>query len=645
MTNPFNQTGLYQKRRMWTLIGMLMLVVIIPTVCLLWFVSEAVRNERMAVRQKLTEVYQSQLESLPPMLQTFWEQKINKLSAIDPSMSPSERFNKIIGSGLSDSVILYDSSGELIYPCEVESPHIDFTDFNDEWDRAESLEFRKIDDLAAAKLYADIAVKTKDINLKARALQRQVRCLGKAGKKDDAVNIVANVLSKPKYNEARDNNGRLIVTDGQLFVLQSMKESSPVFESALENLVSRVKDYSSPVMPSSQRLFLMKALKEIDNDIEFSTFDAEKLALTYRQLETPQTMAYGLSRVPENDFCKIVSPDQTIVALFEDDRVVRETQTFINSNVLHAGARFVFIKKDLKIDSKPLLRTTAGDYLPDWEIVVNIEDDDLFMAASERQISVYIWTAFLIIVGILILTVITARLFIRQMSLSRMKNDLITTVSHELKTPLASIRVLVDTLIDGKYQDENLVKSYIDLIAKENERLTRLIENFLTFSRIEDKRQTFDFQMVAPEKIVQSVYDNMKHRFESNGFSFELTIAEGMPNIIADRDALVMALMNLLDNAYHYSDKVKSVAIAVYAENGNICFDVKDKGIGLSPETKKKILKPFYQVDQTLSRRGGGFGLGLSIVKSIVDAHHGSMEIKSEQGKGSIFTIKVPEMK
>jgi hypothetical protein len=83
MTNPFKQTGLYQKRRMWALIGMLMLVVIIPTVCLLWFVSEAVRNERMAVRQQLTELYQSQLESLPPILQDYWEQRIDRLSAVN----------------------------------------------------------------------------------------------------------------------------------------------------------------------------------------------------------------------------------------------------------------------------------------------------------------------------------------------------------------------------------------------------------------------------------------------------------------------------------------------------------------------------------------------------------------------------------
>lgn len=201
------------------MIGMLSMVVIIPTVCLLWFVSVAVRNERMAVRQKLTDLYQSQLESLPPMIHKFWEQKIDLLSGIDPGMGPTERFNKMIESSLSDSIILYNKKGELIYPCDTEPPHVDLTDFRDEWDHAERLEFRKNDNLAAARFYADIARKSKNINLTARALQRQIRCLCKAGEKDNAVNIVTDILSKPKYNEVRDDSGSLIVPDTQLFIL------------------------------------------------------------------------------------------------------------------------------------------------------------------------------------------------------------------------------------------------------------------------------------------------------------------------------------------------------------------------------------------------------------------------------------------
>lgn len=627
---------------MWVIVGMLLLVVIIPTVCLLWFVSEAVRNERMAVRQKLTDLYQSQLENLPPLILKFWEQRIDDLSGISLDMNPSERFIKILEKGISDSVIIYSKEGNLLYPIEAEPLALDFGDLSDEWNHAEHLEFRDNDNLTAAKLYADIANKSKNMNLKARAFQRQIRCLGKAGKKDEAVNIIVSVLSKPEYNETLDNNGRLIVPDAQLFAMQSLNDSNPVFMKLFEGLVLRVKSYEAPVMPSSQRIFLMKALREIDNRVEFPAYEAESMALTYSQEKGPKQGKPGLSKISDNGMWQLISSDQTAVALFNQNRFERETQAFINSNILDTDARFLFVLKDTNKDFKPLLRINAGGLFPDWELVIPVEDNDLFMAASEKQVSLYIWTAILIIVGISILAIITTRLFVRQMSLSRMKNDLITTVSHELKTPLASIRLLVDTLIEGRYRDENLVKEYIGLIAKENDRLTRLVENFLTFSRMEDKRQTFHFKVVKPEKIVRSVYDTIKHRFDSGGFSFELKVSDGIPDIVADYDAMVMILLNLLDNAYHYSDKVKSVVLAAYHENGRICFEVTDKGIGLSSDKQKKILEPFYQVDQTLSRKGGGFGLGLSIVKSIVDVHHGSIEIKSELGKGSVFTIKVP---
>lgn len=666
------------------MIGMLMLVVIIPTVCLLWFASEAVRNERMAVRQRLTELYQSQLESLPLELQTFWEKKINKLSAIDPGMSPAERFNKIIGSGLSDSVILYDSKGELLYPCEVEPPDID-ADFIE----AETFEFRKKDYLAAAELYADIAGKSEDINIKVRARQRQVRNLIKAGKIDAAVSIAVGLWSNQEYNEARDNKGRLIVPDSELFILQSLEKSSLVFQNVFENLVSRVKDYSPPVMPSSQRLFLMEELKVIDINIEFSTFNAEEVAsssdllnpghnrftnvsgdglwqivspdgrIAQANLSTldPEILVTLSSKLhvlqpgqskftklpEEKGLWQIVSSDRSTIAFFNQDRIVRESQAFIESNISHLDADFLFVQKDVSNNSKPLLRMAAGDYFPEWELIVQVKDDDLFMTASEKQISLYLWTALLIIVAIVILTIITTRLFMRQMNLSRMKNDLLTTVSHELKTPLTSILLLADTLADKRQKDEALKKEYSELIVSEAERLTTLVENFLTFSRLEDKRQTFNFMIVEPEKIINSVYGSIKHRFESGGFSLDIKVYEKMPTIFADQDAISIVLFNLLDNACQYSDKIKSVTLEAYPENGNVCFKVEDKGIGMSMEAKKKILKPFYQVDQTLSRKGSGFGLGLSIVKSIVDVHKGSIEVESEPGLGSTFIIKIPE--
>lgn len=636
--NIFNQTGLYRKKQIWVMMSMLMLVIIIPTICLLWFVSEAVRNERMAMRQRVTELYKARLESLQPMLRNFWEQRLFRLSQISNDRSPAERFKKMIESGSADSVIIYNTEGELLYPSPPESSAMDLSDQAYEWIRAEELELKSKNYLAAARMYLEVAINTRNTDLAGKALQSHVRCLAAAGKKRSALSVVSGIMSSPRYNTARDCDGRLILPDAQLYVIKLSGENPGwSYNGVMEGLVSRLRDYSKPGLPPSQRLFLMQELKLIRNDMEFSTLAAEQLASVYVQQLDKVSGENTLEKIPGKDLWKTISSDGTVLGIFKGERVLKETQVFIDAN---SKISIDFIPKDSKIYSASYLKSPAGDYFPDWELTVHMEDDDLQLTASKR--TVYLWTAFLIITGIFILSVLTVRLFLRQMSLARLKNDLITTVSHELKTPLSSIRVLVDTLMDGKYQDENLVKNYIELIAKENERLSRLVENFLTFSRIEDKRQTFDFREIEPANVVRSAYDTMKHRFESGGFSFEVTIPEKTPALIADQDALIMALLNLLENAFQYSGDTKSVILALYSENGNISFEVRDKGVGLSLEEKKKILEPFYQVDQTLSRKSGGFGLGLSIVKSIIDIHRGSINIDSEKGNGSTFTITIP---
>ena len=119
-------------------------------------------------------------------------------------------------------------------------------------------------------------------------------------------------------------------------------------------------------------------------------------------------------------------------------------------------------------------------------------------------------------------------------------------------------------------------------------------------------------------------------------------IDENLPFVSADKDAMVTVIVNLLDNACKYSYNDKQIEMRVFVESSQVCFSVKDNGIGMNRRVVKKIFDKFYQADDSLSRRAGGCGLGLSIVKFIVDAHKGRIIVKSEPGKGSVFTIKVP---
>lgn len=290
---------------------------------------------------------------------------------------------------------------------------------------------------------------------------------------------------------------------------------------------------------------------------------------------------------------------------------------------------------------KPFVKMQLNSgYFPGWSTELYI-DDSAFENAANKQTTIYVWTAVLVIVLILVAGGFAGQAVGRQIRLNKLKNNFIATVSHELKTPLSSMRVLVDTLLEGNYKDQQTATEYLGLISKENMRLSRLIDNFLTFSRMERDKRAFDIVRTSPVTIARDAAEAVQTEFNKGKCKFEVDIAENLPDISADRDAMVTVLVNLLDNAYKYSDKDKHIQLKVFAQDGHVCFSVKDNGTGMSSRAIKKVFNRFYQVDRSLTRSAEGCGLGLSIVKFIIDAHKGSIVIDSKPGKGSTFTVKL----
>jgi two-component system phosphate regulon sensor histidine kinase PhoR len=204
------------------------------------------------------------------------------------------------------------------------------------------------------------------------------------------------------------------------------------------------------------------------------------------------------------------------------------------------------------------------------------------------------------------------------------------------------MRMLVDTLREGRYRGEEKLHEYLDLIAGENERLGRLAESFLTFSRLDNGAQSLKMETLPVGEIANAVLQQMKPRLAAPGCTFSSEISPSLPNIRADRDAIVSALCNLLDNALKYTGDEKKITFSVNEENRGVAFHVKDNGIGVPADQHRAIFRPFYQADQRLSRTREGCGLGLAIVQQIVSAHGGRISLKSTDGAGSEFTLWLP---
>ncbi|HET7747003.1 MAG TPA: HAMP domain-containing sensor histidine kinase [Vicinamibacteria bacterium] len=230
----------------------------------------------------------------------------------------------------------------------------------------------------------------------------------------------------------------------------------------------------------------------------------------------------------------------------------------------------------------------------------------------------------------------------REAHLSRLKSDFVANVSHELKTPLALIRLFAETLELGRVPTEEKARQYYRVINKESQRLTQLINNILDFSRIEAGRKEYRFAPTDVARVVREVIESYRFQIEQQGFALAMEIEDGLPPIMADHEALGQAVLNLVNNAIKYSSEVKSIAVAVRKDDDTIRVSVTDRGIGIPKGEHKKIFEKFYRGEDSLVHETKGSGLGLSLVRHIMEAHGGHVVVESTPGKGSTFSLVLP---
>jgi signal transduction histidine kinase len=230
----------------------------------------------------------------------------------------------------------------------------------------------------------------------------------------------------------------------------------------------------------------------------------------------------------------------------------------------------------------------------------------------------------------------------RELRLSRLKSDFVANVSHELKTPLALIRLFAETLELGRVPNPEKAQQYHAIINKESRRLTQLINNILDFSRIEAGRKEYRFELGDVSAVVRDVVDAYRFPIEHSGFSLELELAEDLPERALDPEALSQALINLINNAIKYSPERKRIRIATRCDGQRILISVSDSGIGIARSEHKKVFEKFYRAESSLVHDTKGSGLGLALVRHIVEAHGGEVELTSAPDQGSTFTIVLP---
>ena len=258
----------------------------------------------------------------------------------------------------------------------------------------------------------------------------------------------------------------------------------------------------------------------------------------------------------------------------------------------------------------------------------------------------YFAMTMLSIVSLLVAMWFIMRTARREVTLAEMKSNFVADVSHELKTPLALIRLFGETLQAGRVRDEAKRQEYYSVITRESTRLTNLIENILDFARIDSGKKEYAMKRTDVAEVVSEMYAAYRIELDHGGFSHELTIEPGLPVIEADRDAVAQAVLNLISNGIKYSGDEKYLRIDLKKDTRRgrqgVLISVEDHGIGIRPEDRAHLFEGFYRSADDRVRAKRGAGLGLALVKHIVDAHGGYLDVEARLVRGSTFRIFLP---
>ena len=317
-----------------------------------------------------------------------------------------------------------------------------------------------------------------------------------------------------------------------------------------------------------------------------------------------------------------------------------DPNSLINLKIEDYNGKLVFskvIKEETGYLSFPF-----PENLPKWKLLLS-ENKPGFVATLLKEGSgiylfIFILIALLMVLGFAFI-MYTLNVELR---LNKLKSEFISNVSHELKSPLTSIRMMTEMLHHNRVQTEERKLVYYSAMLEESEHLSHLIDNILDFSRMEDDRKKYDFNNLDLNELLLKFLESTREMLPEPGFDIRYNFPDRVPVIKGDKNAILQVFYNLVDNAIKFSGISRQIDISLSSKDDELLFCVKDYGFGISTKDQEKIFDRFYRCDEPQRLGIKGSGIGLTIVKKIIEAHKGYLALESKPGEGSNFCVHLP---
>lgn len=474
------------------------------------------------------------------------------------------------------------------------------------------------------------------------ALEKQIEVEG------DLLRTLINVLEKLRNGEWQLNNSAFDYFSEEVEKILN-KELSAEKYPELQNSYKAIQEKTSPYL---EELEFKKLLEEevipiLKERIAFSQYSNEPQRGRFPVMSGESNFLFSYSRLGD------ISSEQFFYVGFRWDLNYIKNQKFPNiANTLAqtSGIQVRLIDEniqsgisdDSKVIPKDALSINFRQFPFPWRLIVTLDVLENLKSTALRESIVYGALLAVIVILMCLGALLIVRDISRESETTRHKSEFVHNISHELKTPLTLIRLYGETLRDKTNLPEENRREAFEIITRESERLSYMINNVLDFSRIEMGKKEFNLKTGHLAGVIRETLESYHYHLKQKGFTIHKEISDDIPPMDFDREAMASILVNLLSNSMKFSPDKKEVSVKLFRDGDYAVIQVADKGIGISGKEINKIFQPFYRFENKVVSDSTGSGLGLAIVKHIVEAHGGQVEVVSEPGEGSVFSVILP---